>query len=143
MPYDPMLVAPMREDLTRAGVQELTTAAEVEGFMSKTDGTALIVVNSVCGCAAGMARPGVKLALQHTNRPDRVATVFAGQDVEATKAARGYFADFPPSSPSFALFKNGEVVHFIPRHWIEGRSAEVVAADLTAAFDKFCAAPAR
>jgi len=143
MPYDPMLVAPMREDLTRAGVKELTTAAEVEQFMSQADGTALIIVNSVCGCAAGMARPGVKLALQHAHRPDRVATVFAGQDLDAVKAARGYFADFPPSSPSFALFKNGEVVHFIPRHWIEGRNAESVAADLTAAFDKFCAAPAR
>ncbi|MFN0150661.1 MAG: BrxA/BrxB family bacilliredoxin [bacterium] len=140
MPYDPMLVQPMRDDLTRAGVKELTTAAEVEQFMSQTDGTTLIVVNSVCGCAAGMARPGVKLALQHAHRPDRVATVFAGQDTDATKAVRGYFADFPPSSPSFALFKNGEVVHFIPRHWIEGRNAESVAADLTTAFDKFCAA---
>jgi putative YphP/YqiW family bacilliredoxin len=143
MPYDPRLVQPMREELTRIGVTELTNAEDVDRFLSKSDGTALIVVNSVCGCAAGMARPGLSLALEHGNRPDRVGTVFAGQDLEATAKARGYFADFPPSSPSFALFKNGEVVHFIPRHWIEGRDAQSVAADLTAAFDKFCASGVR
>jgi putative YphP/YqiW family bacilliredoxin len=142
MPYDPILVKPMREELTRAGVKELTTAAEVDGFMADKAGTALVIVNSVCGCAAGMARPGVRLALQNAKRPDRVATVFAGQDVEAAARARSYFADFPPSSPSFALFKNGEVVHFIPRHWIEGRSAEHVAKDLSDAFDRFCGARA-
>lgn len=139
MPYDPIMVKPMREELTQIGVKELTTASEVDDFMSEQSGTALLIINSVCGCAAGMARPGIRLALKNSTRPDRVGTVFAGQDVEATAKARGYFGDFPPSSPSFALFKNGEVVHFIPRHWIEGRDAEGVAKDLTEAFDKFCA----
>jgi putative YphP/YqiW family bacilliredoxin len=102
--------------------------------MSEQDGTALLVVNSVCGCAAGMARPGVRLALAEGPRPDRVATVFAGQDLEATARARGYFPDVPPSSPSIALFKDGELVQFIPRHRIEGRSAQDVAGDLVQAF---------
>ena len=134
MPYSELLVKPMREELTSAGVEELRTAADVDRFMSEKDGTALLVVNSVCGCAAGMARPGVRLALAEGPRPDRVATVFAGQDLEATARARGYFPDVPPSSPSIALFKDGELVQFIPRHRIEGRSAQDVAGDLVQAF---------
>lgn len=142
MPYDPRLVQPMREELTRLGVEELRTPADVDRFLSQESGTAMIVVNSVCGCAAGQARPGVRLALQHPRKPDRLATVFAGQDLEATARAREQFAQFPPSSPSIALFKDGQVVHFVPRHQIEGRDALAVANDLVAAFDKHCAAPA-
>src|SRR5512147_2463583 len=108
MPYDPRLVQPMREELTQIGVQELLTPAEVDAFMADKSGTTMVVVNSVCGCAAGQARPGVRLALQNAVRPDRVATVFAGQDLEATNRARTYFSQFPPSSPSIALFKDGE-----------------------------------
>jgi len=139
MPYDPRLVQPMREELTSIGVQELRDAGEVDGFMTSKSGTAMVVVNSVCGCAAGMARPGVKLALQSDIKPDRVATVFAGQDLEATSQARTYFAQFPPSSPSIALFKDGNCVHFVPRHKIEGRNAVDLANDLVAAFQKYCA----
>lgn len=138
MPYDPLLVRPMREELTSIGFQELRTPDEVDDFMQTDEGTALLVVNSVCGCAAGMARPGVRLALQRAPKPDRLATVFAGQDLEATARARGHFADYPPSSPSMAFFKDGEVVHFIPRHQIEGRSAEQVAGDIAAALEKYC-----
>jgi bacilliredoxin len=139
MPYDPILVQPMREELTRIGVQELRNAGEVDAFMKEKPGTAMLVVNSVCGCAAGQARPGVRLALQGELRPDRVATVFAGQDLEAVARARSYFSQFPPSSPSIALFKDGEIVHFVPRHAIEGRDALSLANDLVAAFQKFCA----
>jgi putative YphP/YqiW family bacilliredoxin len=139
MPYSPLLVRPMREELTSIGVQELLTPADVDAFMAEKSGTALLVVNSVCGCAAGMARPGVRLALESESRPDRVVSVFAGQDLEATARARGYMSDIPPSSPSIALFKDGELVHFIPRHRIEGRDANGVAADLKAAFDEHCA----
>ncbi len=139
MPYDSILVQPMREELTRIGVQELRTSLEVDEFMAQKSSTAMIVVNSVCGCAAGQARPGVQLALQSSVKPDRVATVFAGQDVEATAKVRDCFSQFPPSSPSIALFKEGELVHFVPRHAIEGRDAVSVANDLVAAFDKFCA----
>lgn len=142
MPYDPMLVAPMREELTRHGVQELLTAGEVDEWFATQQGTALLVINSVCGCAAGQARPSVALALRHGAKPDRVATVFAGQDLEATEKARSYFADFPPSSPSMVLFKDGELVHFVPRHRIESRSAEDIAGELTQAFEKFSAAGA-
>ena len=138
MPYDPQLVAPMRRDLTQAGVEELLTPAAVDAFM-KRPGTKLIVVNSVCGCAAGMARPGVKLALQHGNRPQHVGTVFAGQDVEATAKARAYFGSIPPSSPSMGLFKDAALVHFVPRHAIEGRDAQSVAFELVGAFDTHCA----
>jgi putative YphP/YqiW family bacilliredoxin len=137
-----MLVRPMREELTSAGVQELRTAADVDAFMSEKSGTAMLVVNSVCGCAAGMARPGVRLALQGDRRPDRVATVFAGQDLEATAKARAYIADVPPSSPSIAFFKDGELVYFIPRHRIEGRNAQAVAGDLEQVFAEHCAVPA-
>lgn len=140
MPYDPVLVQPMRDELTHVGVQELCSAAEVDAFMARKAGTTLIVVNSVCGCAAGRARPGVRLALESPVRPDRVATVFAGQDLEATAQARTYFSQFPPSSPSIALFKDGEVVHFVPRHAIEGRDALDLANNLVAVFNKYCAA---
>lgn len=139
MPYDPRLVQPMREELTGIGFQELLTAADVDAFMTESEGTALIVVNSVCGCAAGMARPGVRLALQQAPCPDRLATVFAGQDLAAVERARSYFAGYPPSSPSMALFRNGEVVHFVPRHHIEGRSAQHVAFDLAKALEEHCA----
>lgn len=140
MPYDPMLVAPMREELTRLGAQELLTASEVDEWFSEKSGSALLVINSVCGCAAGQARPSVALALEHAHRPDRVATVFAGQDTEATARAREHFAEFPPSSPSMVLFQDGELVHFVPRHRIESREAQEIAAELTEAFDKYCAA---
>lgn len=138
MPYSPMLVNPMREELTSVGFAELTTTAEVERFMAERSGTALLMVNSVCGCAAGMARPGVRLALQSRVRPDRLATVFAGQDLEATARARAYFSEIPPSSPSLALFKDGEMVYFMPRHRIEGRDALAVAQDLITVFASHC-----
>jgi len=143
MPYDPIMVQPMRDELTQLGVKELLTAADVDAFMAEKNGTALIVVNSVCGCAAGMARPGLREALRNQTHPDRVATVFAGQDLEAVARARSYFADFPPSSPSFALFRDGKVAHFIPRHKIEGRDPRQVAADLTAAFETAASAVAK
>ena len=142
MPYDPMLVAPMRDELTRIGVQELLTGGEVDAWFAEKKGTALLIINSVCGCAAGQARPSVALALQHEVKPDRVATVFAGQDLEATEKARAHFADFPPSSPSMVMFKDGELVHFVPRHRIESREAKDIAAELTEAFDKYCGAHA-
>ncbi|HSL81151.1 MAG TPA: BrxA/BrxB family bacilliredoxin [Thermoanaerobaculia bacterium] len=139
MPYSPLLVKPMREELTSAGVQELQTPEEVNRFMTETEGTALLVFNSVCGCAAGMARPGVRHALQNGKKPDRVYSVFAGQDVEATAKARSYFPDIPPSSPSMAFFKDGELVWFMPRHRIEGRSADEVSRDLVQVFEEHCA----
>ena len=139
MPYDPALVQPMREELTRIGFEELMDTDTVDTFFAEKSGTALLVINSVCGCAAGMARPSVKIALESGDkRPDRIATVFAGQDIDATKKARGYFADYPPSSPSMALFKGGEVVEFFPRHRIEGREAMDVAGDLVKAFEEHC-----
>jgi putative YphP/YqiW family bacilliredoxin len=138
MPYSPMLVQPMRQELTALGVEELTTAADVDRWMNEKQGTALLVINSVCGCAAGAARPAVRLALEGS-RPDRVATVFAGQDLEATARARSFFADIPPSSPSIALFKDGELVYFVPRHRIEGRAAQQIADDLRQAFDRHLA----
>jgi putative YphP/YqiW family bacilliredoxin len=130
----------MREELSAAGVEELLSADDVDRWMNESSGTALLVVNSVCGCAAGMARPGVRAALEQGPRPDRVATVFAGQDVEATARARAHFSDIPPSSPSMALFKDGELVYFVPRHRIEGRSAQDLAADLVSAFREHGAA---
>jgi putative YphP/YqiW family bacilliredoxin len=128
------MIKPMREELTTIGFDELKTPDDVAAFMAQKDGSALLVINSVCGCAAGQARPGVRMALDRGVRPDRLATVFAGQEVEAAKAVRGHFADIPPSSPSFALFKDGELVYFVPRHRIEGRTAEDVAVDLAGAF---------
>ena len=137
MPYDPALVQPMREELTSIGVKELRDANEVDAALTSS-GTTLLVVNSVCGCAAGMARPGVRLAMQSEVKPDQVVTVFAGQDLEAVSKARAYFPEIPPSSPSFALFKDGKVVHFVPRHAIEGRDAVSVANDLVASFNEHC-----
>jgi putative YphP/YqiW family bacilliredoxin len=142
VPYSELMVRPMREELTSAGVKELRTPEEVDAFMNETSGTAMLVVNSVCGCAAGMARPGVRLALAGDRRPDRVATVFAGQDLEATAKARSYFPDIPPSSPSIAFLKDGELVYFLPRHRIEGRDAQTVARDLMQVFAEHCAVPA-
>lgn len=124
----------MRDELTSIGFQELRTAEEVDAFMADKSGSALMVINSVCGCAAGQARPGVRAALEADVKPDRLASVFAGQDAEAAAKVRGYFADIPPSSPSIALFNQGELVYFVPRHRIENRSAEEVAIDLTQAF---------
>lgn len=138
MPYSPLLVKPMREELTVLGFEELTDADSVDTFMDNQDGTAFLVINSVCGCAAGMARPGVRLALEGDKRPDRLGTVFAGQFVEATAQARNKMPDIPPSSPSMALFKDGELVFFVPRHRIEGRTKEQVAADLQSAFSEHC-----
>jgi putative YphP/YqiW family bacilliredoxin len=139
MPYDPFMVQPMRDELTRIGVEELKTAPEVDAFMANRTGTAMIVVNSVCGCAAGSARPGVGLALQHPNRPDRIATVFAGQDLEAVQQARSYFAEFPPSSPSVVLFSQGKPVDYVSRQMIEGRDPQTVSQILIAAFEKHIA----
>lgn len=132
------MVQPMRDELTSIGIKELTTPEEVEEQFEAAKGTALVVINSVCGCAAGQARPGVALALQHEAKPDHLFTVFAGQDKEATAKAREFFAPYPPSSPSIALMKDGELVHFIERHQVENRSAEEIAADLTDAFDRYC-----
>lgn len=141
MPYSPLLVKPMRQELTSAGVEELLTAEDVDRWMEQ-DGTGLLVVNSVCGCAAGMARPGVRAALEQGPRPDRVASVFAGQDLEATARARSHFPDIPPSSPSIAFFKDGELQFFMPRHRIEGRTAEAVAGDLAEVFNEHAASQA-
>jgi putative YphP/YqiW family bacilliredoxin len=141
MPYPEYFVAPMRQELTDLGVQELRTTAEVDAAVSNTAGTLMIVVNSVCGCAAGKARPGIALALRHASRPDVVATVFAGADVEATDRARGYFTGYAPSSPSIGLLRNGKLVYMLERSQIENRDALAIASELTAAFDKFCAAP--
>lgn len=132
------MVQPMRNELTSIGFEELWTPEEVEAKLPTAKGTALVVVNSVCGCAAGQCRPGVRKALEHEVTPDHLFTVFAGQDKEATAQAREYFAPYPPSSPSIALMKDGKLVHFIERHSVEDRSAEQIAADLTAAFDRHC-----
>ena len=137
--YDPELVAPMRHEMVEMGAVELTTAQAVDDFMNDKRGTALLFINSVCGCAAGSARPGLRIALQNEHSPDKVGTVFAGQDREATDRVRQAFGDIPPSSPCAALFKGGEVVHFVPRHAIEGRDAPSVAFDFVTAFDKHCA----
>ena len=140
MPYNPALVAPMREEVTRLGAKELKTAIEVDSALGDQRGTMLVFVNSVCGCAAGNARPALALALQHSVLPQQVVTVFAGQDTDAAARARQYFGEYQPSSPSVALLRDGEVVHFVHRHQIEGRSPRDIAANLTAAFDKFCTA---
>lgn len=140
MPYDPLIVQPMREELTKAGVKELRTAAEVDAVMAQK-GTHLLVVNSVCGCAAGGARPAVAKALQHASVPDHVTTVFAGQDLEATSRAREYMTNQPPSSPAMAFFKDGQLVAMIHRHHIEGRSPEMIANALGQIFDEFCTQP--
>ena len=138
MPYPEQMVAPMRAELTTAGVNELRTPVEVDQFFNQSEGTALLLINSVCGCAAGSARPAIRAALEHATRPDRAATVFAGQDLEATKRAREMIGPVPPSSPSVALFRDGQLVHFLPRHLIEGQTSEVIARELKAAFDEHC-----
>ncbi|GAA1246863.1 BrxA/BrxB family bacilliredoxin [Kitasatospora nipponensis] len=139
MPYSPLLVKPMKEELTEIGFTDLLTGDAVDSAMEKAkSGVTLVAINSVKGVAAGMARPGVRIALENTShRPDQLLTVFADQDLEATDRMRSYFADIPPSDPSFALFKDGELVYFIPRHRIEGRDANAVASDLQAALDEF------
>ena len=136
--YDERVVAPMREELTRLGVEELRTPAEVDHALRDARGTTLVVVNSTCGCAARNARPAVARALTHAKRPDRLTTVFAGQDAEATARAREFFAPFGPSSPQIALLKDGAVAFMLERKHIEGRSAEDIASDLIAAFDRHC-----
>src|SRR3954453_3398553 len=140
MPYNPALVAPMRAEVTRLGARELTTAAEVDSALGDQKGSMLVFVNSVCGCAAGNARPALALALKHSVVPQQGVTVFAGQDIDAASRARQYLGEYQPSSPSMALLRDGEVVHFVHRHQIEGRSPQAIAADLTSAFDKFCGA---
>ncbi|MBI1287243.1 MAG: BrxA/BrxB family bacilliredoxin [Flavobacteriales bacterium] len=135
--YPPEIVIPMKQDITSAGVEELLTPEDVDNAI-KADGTTLVFINSVCGCAAGNARPAMKMAVKHSKTPDRVTTVFAGFDKDAVAQARQYMAPYPPSSPSIALFKDGNLVHFIERHHIEGRPAEMIAENLTAAFDEFC-----
>ena len=135
--YPPELVKPMREDLAGAGFEELYTSDAVEQAI-KSEGTTLVVVNSVCGCAAANARPAAKLSLQNAKRPEKLVTVFAGVDTEAVNAARELMVPFPPSSPSMALFKDGELVHMIERHHIEGRPAEMIAENLTEAYNEFC-----
>jgi putative YphP/YqiW family bacilliredoxin len=140
MPYPDFFVAPMRQDLTALGFTELRTPADVDAAVAGTAGTLMIVVNSVCGCAAGRARPGVALALRHSAKPDALTTVFAGFDVDATARAREYFAGRAASSPSIALLQNGSLVYMLERHHIEGRDATDIAAELTRAFDTFCAA---
>jgi len=136
--YDPELVRPMREELTRLGFTEMRTPDEVDRVLASEKAPTLVVVNSVCGCAARNARPAAALAIQHTRRPARLTTVFAGQDADATARARGYFIGYAPSSPQIALLKDGQVVFMLERKNIEGRNARDIAADLTAAFDKFC-----
>ena len=135
--YPPELVQPMREDLTRVGFSELYTAEQVNEAIKK-EGTTLIVVNSVCGCAAANARPGAAMSLQHPKTPNNLVTVFAGVDREAVDAARAQMIPFPPSSPSMALFNNGELVHMLERHHIEGRPAEIIAENLKSAYDEYC-----
>jgi len=135
--YPAEVVAPMKADLTSVGFEELLTPEAVDDAI-KTEGTTLVVVNSVCGCAAGMARPAVKMAIKSDKRPDRLTTVFAGVDKEATAQARNYMMPYPPSSPSIALFKDGKLVHFIERHHIEGRPAEMIAENLAMAFEEYC-----
>ena len=136
--YPAELVAPMKQDLVNVGFTELLSAEEVDNTIKNTEGTLLVVVNSVCGCAAGNMRPGVKLSIQGEKTPAKLATVFAGVDQEAVAQARKHFLPYPPSSPSIALFKDGELVHFLERHHIEGGSAQMIAANLQAAYDEFC-----
>jgi len=138
--YDERLVAPMRQELTRLGVEEMRTAEEVDEHLKDTSGTTLVVVNSVCGCSARMARPAVAMALENPIKPDHLTTVFAGQDAEATARARGYFTGYPPSSPQIGLLKDGELVFMIERWQIEGRPPEEIAHDLVNAFNKYCSA---
>jgi putative YphP/YqiW family bacilliredoxin len=138
--YPEIMVIPMREELTRLGIEELRSAADVDRFVQKEAGTNMLVVNSICGCAAGRMRPAVRLALQNAVKPGKIATVFAGQDVEATARARAHFAGYPASSPSIAILRDGKVIYMMHRHQIETRDASAIAADLKAAFDQHCVA---
>jgi len=138
MPYPPMMIQPMKDEVTRLGVKELNTVADVDAVLGDHRGTTLLFVNSMCGCAAGMARPALARALQHGVKPDAVYTVFAGQELDATARVRSYFSEFQPSSPSFMLVKDGEMARMVHRYEIEGRSAEAVAAALIEAFDAHC-----
>lgn len=136
--YPAELVQPMKDDLTNVGFEELLNSTAVDQAINEASGTMLVVVNSVCGCAAGNMRPGVKLSLHHDKIPSKLTTVFAGVDTEAVAQARKYFLPYPPSSPSIALFKDGKLVHFLERHHIEGGSAQMIASNLAAAYDEFC-----
>lgn len=136
--YPEIMLVPMREELTRLGIQELKTATEVNQALKDRPGTAMVVVNSICGCAAGRMRPAVRMALENRIKPERAFSVFAGQDTEATEQARSYFTGWPPSSPSIAILRDGELVYMMPRRDIESREAPAIAADLKAAFDRFC-----
>jgi len=138
MPYSELLIKPMREDLTRLGFKETRRPEEVDEVIRNAPGTVMVVVNSVCGCAAGKARPGVALALQNKLLPDQMVTVCAGADIEATDRARSYFKPYPPSSPSIALLRDGKLLFILERRQIEGRDAQEIAHELTTAFDKFC-----
>jgi putative YphP/YqiW family bacilliredoxin len=137
--YPEIMVIPMREELTRLGIQELRSAEAVDQALKAKPGTTLVVVNSICGCAAGRMRPAVRMALQSAARPDSAFTVFAGQDTQATERARSYFTGQPPSSPSIAILRDGQLVYMMPRRDIESREALAIAADLKSALDKFCA----
>jgi putative YphP/YqiW family bacilliredoxin len=141
--YPEIMVIPMREELTRLGVEELKTASEVDSNLQASQGTTLVIVNSICGCAAGRLRPAVRTALQNSSRPDRSFSVFAGQDLEATERARSYFTGYPPSSPSLALFREGKLVHMMQRSDIEHRDAADIANELKRVFDQHCAVVAR
>ena len=138
MPYPEMMIAPMRQDLVRVGFSEMKTPEEVDSVLSADEGTTLVAVNSVWGCAAAMMRPAVYMSLQGEKKPEVLTTVFAGQDLEATERTREYIAGFPPSSPSVALFKDGELVYFMERHLIEGRNPEDIASDLRTAYEEHC-----
>src|SRR5262245_14506865 len=138
MSYPEPLIAPMRGEMAGMGARELKTAAEVDALVTSTDGVVMLVVNSVCGCAAGKARPGIAMALRHGVRPEVVATVFAGADVEATERARQYFSPYPPSSPSIGLLRGGKLVYMMQRRDIEPKNAEMIAAELVKAFDEHC-----
>ena len=139
--YPEIIVVPMREELTRLGVQELRTPEEVDHALKHQPGTTMVIVNSICGCAAGRMRPAVRMALQHSSRPDKTVSVFAGQETEATERARSYFTGYPPSSPSIGILRDGQLVYMMQRRDIESREAPAIATDLKAAFDKFCAKP--
>jgi putative YphP/YqiW family bacilliredoxin len=140
--YPDVMVIPMREELTRLGITEVRTAEEVDHALRNQPGTTMVVVNSICGCAAGRMRPAVRLALQNSSRPDKMVTVFAGQDKEATERARSYFTGYPPSSPSIGILRDGKLVYMMQRSDIETREAVDIADELKAAFDKFCGKPA-
>ncbi len=140
--YPEIMVIPMREELTRLGIEELRTTEEVDQALKNRPGTTMVVVNSICGCAAGRMRPAVRMAMQNSVRPDHAYSVFAGQEKDATDRARSYFTGYPPSSPSIAILRDGQLVYLMPRSEIERREAPAIAADLKAAFDQLCAKPA-